>query len=167
MDPLQDLTCHHAPVRHDTQTDRVVPPQVIRVRHHLNQLFREPDSELDGAAMDEPGSQPQHQVAPRDEIVDRVVGPDPLTQAGAQGERMVLGEGVLGAVSGDHGDSQSLGQTDQGPMGTGVGQLLTGPDQGPLSSAYGGYDLLQVLLAGSGRYRIRRPMTARTAGRSQ
>ena len=167
MDPLQDLTCHHAPVGQDTPADRIVPPQVIRVRDHLNHLFREPDSELHRAAMDEPGAQSQHQIAFGDEIVDRIVGPDPLTQTGAQGERMVLGEGVLGAVSGDHGDSQSLGQTDQGPMGPAVGQFLTGPDQGPLGSAQGGHDLLQVLLARSGRFRIGRPPAARTAGRSQ
>ena len=52
-------------------------------------------------------------------------------------------------------------------MGSGVGQLLTGPDQGPLGSAQGGHDLIQVLLAGSGRYRIGRSPAARAAGRSQ
>ena len=117
--------------------------------------------------MDEPAPQRQHQVAPRGEIVDRIVGPDPLTQAGAQGERMVLGEGVLGAVSGDHGDSQSLGQTDQGPMGPGVGQFLTGPDQGPFGSPQSGHDLLQLILARSRRFGERRKTAARATGGPQ
>ena len=108
----QPLLHHGLGVGDDGHSGVVVLADGIAVQKNMNQVLGHAELHTGGGTLGQDGSQGHDHVTGAQPFLHRVLTPDAPAQDLAQGLGMVLGEGALGPVGGDHGRAQFLGQLD-------------------------------------------------------